>query len=181
MHILNIYTDGACSNNQQEKNAGGWGAVLEYKDNIKELYGGEADTTNNRMEMTALIEALSALKRPGLTIRVFSDSTYLMSCFIQKWYVSWKKNGWINSAKQPVKNKELWIQLLDLTEKHDISYYIVKGHVNTGNEAAMKKEYDRFIKKNGPSFEYDEFVYITKMNERADTLANKGMAPFKNR
>ena len=179
MKILNIYTDGACSNNQKEENAGGWGAILEYGDNSKELYGGEANTTNNRMEMTALVEALSALKRDGLTIRVFSDSTYLMSCFQNKWYVSWQKKGWKTSGNTPVKNKDLWIRLLSLTEKHEISFYIVKGHVNVLKEEQLTKEYSRFCEKNGVSFSYEEFKYIITMNNRADELANIGMAPYK--
>lgn len=179
MKLLNIYTDGACSNNQSDENAGGWGAILEYGDSRKEMYGGEADTTNNRMEMTALIEALSALKRDGLTIRVFSDSTYLMSCFRNRWYVSWEKKGWRTSANTPVKNKELWTQLLSLTGKHNISYYIVKGHVNVNKDEALRKEYGRFREKNGQEFSFDEFVYITKMNNRADELANIGMEPYR--
>ena len=130
MAVLKIYTDGACSGNQNEKNAGGWGAVLEYGGAIKELSGGESDTTNNRMEMTALIEALSALKKDGLSIDVFSDSSYLMECFRKKWYLSWRKNGWKTAKKTPVENQELWRRLLELTEKHDIRFYRVKGHVN---------------------------------------------------
>lgn len=179
MKILNIYTDGACSNNQSEENAGGWGAILEYGDVQKELYGGEANTTNNRMEMTALIEALSALKRPGLTINVYSDSTYLMDCFIKKWYVSWKKKGWKTSGNTPVKNKELWIQLLDLVEAHDITFHIVKGHVDINKEALMKKQYEKFCEKNGNICDFERFTYITKMNNRADELANIGMEPYK--
>ena len=89
MAILRIYTDGACSGNQHETNVGGWGAVLEYGQTQKELWGGERNTTNNRMEMTALIEALSALKKTDQQIEVFSDSAYLMDCFRKKWYISW--------------------------------------------------------------------------------------------
>lgn len=179
MKILNIYTDGACSNNQKSENAGGWGAILEYGENRKELYGGEANTTNNRMEMTALIEALAALKRDPLIIRAFSDSTYLMSCFINKWYISWEKKGWKTSGNTPVKNKDLWIRLLDLIRPHDISFYIVKGHTDVRKEALMRKEYSRFCEKNGGDFSFEEFTYITKMNNRADELANLGMAPYK--
>lgn len=180
MAILNIYTDGACSGNQNEKNAGGWGAILEWGETRKELHGGEADTTNNKMEMTALIEALSCLKRTGLTINVFSDSTYLMDCFRKKWYVKWQKNGWVNSAKEPVKNRELWERLLTLVSQHDISFYIVKGHVDVSNKNAdLQGRYKKFKSNNGPSFTYDDFLYITKMNNRADELANIGMAPYK--
>ena len=94
MKILKIYTDGACSGNQNETNIGGWGAILEFGEARKELYGGEINTTNNKMEMTAVIEALSALKKDGQNIQIFSDSSYVMYCFRQKWYLSWKKNFW---------------------------------------------------------------------------------------
>ena len=91
MRKLRIFTDGACANNQKRINAGGWGAILVFGETKKELYGGEANTTNNRMEMTALIEALGALKRKGLQMDVFSDSSYLMDCFRKRWYVNWQK------------------------------------------------------------------------------------------
>ena len=130
MAVLKIYTDGACSGNQNEKNAGGWGAVLEYGGAIKELSGGESDTTNNRMEMTALIEALSALKKDGLSIDVFSDSSYLMECFRKKWYLSWRKNGWKTAAKKPVKNVDLWQRLLAAMEPHEVSFTWVRGHAD---------------------------------------------------
>lgn len=90
MKILRIYTDGACSGNQHDTNIGGWGAILEFGEVRKELWGGEVNTTNNKMEMTAVIEALSALKKDNQVIQVFSDSSYVMDCFRQKWYVSWQ-------------------------------------------------------------------------------------------
>ena len=86
MAILRIYTDGACSGNQEKENFGGWGAVLEYGEHQKELFGGQANTTNNRMELTAVIEALKAIKGTGRTIEVFSDSAYVSNCFREKWY-----------------------------------------------------------------------------------------------
>ena len=181
MAKLKIYTDGACSNNQNDTNAGGWGAILEWGEVQKELYGGEANTTNNKMEMTALIEALSCLKRTGLEIDVFSDSSYLMDCFRKKWYVKWQKNGWVNSAKEPVKNKDLWEQLLGLTSQHNIHFFKVKGHVDVSKDSSdLKKRYQKFTENNGSSFSYDDFIYITKMNNRADELANIGMEPYKN-
>ena len=162
MAVLKIYTDGACSGNQNEKNAGGWGAVLEYGGAIKELSGGESDTTNNRMEMTALIEALSALKKDGLSIDVFSDSSYLMECFRKKWYLSWRKNGWKTAKKTPVENQELWRRLLELTEKHDIRFYRVKGHVNPDSpNAGLNGLYRKFTEWNGKQFSMDDFIYIT--------------------
>lgn len=180
MAILKIYTDGACSGNQNEKNIGGWGAVLEYGEAKKELCGGEPDTTNNRMEMTALIEALSVLKKKNQIIEVFSDSSYLMDCFRQKWYESWQKNGWKTSKKTPVENKELWQKLLALTAEHTVSFYRVKGHVNPDHpNTDMEKLYRKFIEWNGSKFSMEDFIYITRMNNRADELANEGMAPLK--
>ena len=122
MKTVNIYTDGACSGNQNDENLGGWGAVLEYGEHEKALFGGERDTTNNRMEMKALIEALAALNREGLRIRVFSDSAYLMNCFREKWYEKWLRNNWITSSKTPVENRDLWEQLLPFLEKHTIEF-----------------------------------------------------------
>ena len=178
--ILRIYTDGGCAGNQSDENLGGWGAVLEYRSAVKELHGGEANTTNNRMEMTALLEAFRAITKEDQRIQVFSDSSYLMDCFRKKWYVKWQKNGWVNSAKEPVKNRELWERLLTLVSQHDISFYIVKGHVDVSNKNAdLQGRYKKFKSNNGPSFTYDDFLYITKMNNRADELANIGMAPYK--
>ena len=180
MRKLRIFTDGACANNQQRTNAGGWGAVLIYGDSKKELSGGEENTTNNRMEMTALIEALGALKRKGLQMDVFSDSSYLINCFRNRWYVNWQKNGWKTSGKEPVKNQELWEQLLALIEGQDIRFFLVKGHVDVKKDtASLRKRYDKFLKNNGPEFSYEDFLYATEMNNRADELANIGMEPYK--
>ena len=99
MAILRIYTDGACAGNQSDQNIGGWGAILEYGEHQKELFGGQANTTNNRMELTAVIEAFKALKQTGQKIEVFTDSSYVANCFREEWYVSWEKNHWRNAAK----------------------------------------------------------------------------------
>lgn len=177
MKYLNIYTDGACSGNQNETNSGGWGAVLEFGEHKKELFGGEANTTNNRMEMRALLEALRAIKMPNQKIRVFSDSSYLMECFREKWYISWLNNGWKNSKKEPVENRDLWEALLPFLEEHDISFYRVKGHLNLKHPSTdSKKHYEQFLKWNGAGFGYEDFAYITDMNNRADKLANEGIA-----
>ncbi|MFA5523998.1 MAG: ribonuclease HI [Tissierellales bacterium] len=141
-----IYTDGACSGNQHDENIGGYGAILIYKDKKKEIYGGEINTTNNRMELMACIKALEALKKKEMPVEIYTDSAYLCNCFNQKWYVKWQKNGWINSKKDPVENKDLWIELIDLVSSfNSISFIKVKGH--SGIE----------------------------LNEFADALANKGM------
>lgn len=124
-----VYCDGACSGNQFEKNRGGWGAVLKFKDiRQRELYGGEKNTTNNRMELVACIKALEALKRYDLDIEIYSDSAYIVNCIHQKWYVKWQKNGWKTSHKKPVENKDLWIRLLDLVSKFNVKFRKVKGH-----------------------------------------------------
>ena len=136
MDFINVYTDGACSGNQQDKNFGGWGAILEAGSRRKELWGGQADTTNNRMELTAVIEAFKALKKDGLVIRVFSDSAYVANCFRERWYESWERNKWRNAAHKAVENQDLWKELLALVRKHEVSFYRVKGHVSLPAAAA---------------------------------------------
>ncbi len=118
-----VYTDGACSGNP---GPGGWGAILRYGDVDKEMRGGAADTTNNRMELTAAIEALEALKRP-CKVTLYTDSSYLKDG-ITKWISRWKINGWKTSAKKPVKNAELWQRLEAALGEHEISWNWVKGH-----------------------------------------------------
>lgn len=125
MKEINIYTDGACSGNP---GPGGWGAVLLSGDHCKEIRGGEAETTNQRMELQAVIEALSALKVTGRPVNVHSDSAYVVNAFQQKWLEKWQHNGWINSKKEPVANKDLWQQLLRLTAKNKVQIIKVKGH-----------------------------------------------------
>ena len=121
---VEIFTDGACSGNP---GAGGWGAILRYNDVEKELSGGEANTTNNRMELTAVISALSALKEP-CNITLYTDSRYVMDG-IEKWIATWKQNGWRTANKKsPVKNIELWQKLDELQSKHEIRWVWVKGH-----------------------------------------------------
>ncbi|PAB59953.1 RNase H family protein [Anaeromicrobium sediminis] len=176
MDSIYIYTDGACSGNQNDTNLGGWGAILVYKGHKKELYGGEKNTTNNRMEMTAFLQALKSLKKGDLSINIFSDSGYLIDCFTKKWYVNWQKNGWKNASKKPVENKDLWVELLDEVKKHKkINFYRVKGHLNINSAAQMNKWFPKFKSWNGPNFTMEEFVHVTKMNIRADELANMGV------
>lgn len=144
--VVTIHTDGACSGNP---GPGGWGAVLNYNGHIKELKGGAEETTNNRMELTAAIEALNSLKRP-CDVALHTDSKYVKDG-LTGWIHGWKKNGWKTAAKKPVKNVELWQALDEAVSRHKINWHWVKGHA--GDE----------------------------MNERADALANEGMAPFKSR
>ena len=126
MKVIDIYTDGACSFNP---GPGGWAAVLLYGDIRKEISGGQDNTTNNRMEMSAVIKALEGLKEP-CKVTIYSDSAYLINAFEQGWLEKWQKNGWINSKKKPVENKDLWVILLDLENKHKVSFVKVKGHRN---------------------------------------------------
>ena len=175
MKIVNIYTDGACAGNQNEENIGGWGCVLEYQGREKELCGGEMNTTNNRMELTALIEALQALKEPGLELHIFSDSAYLVNCFRSGWHINWQNNGWKNSQKKPVENRELWEKLLELLALHKPTFYLVKGHqtLKEGGEAANSKAFERFIKHNGEGFTFERFAEVVEYNDRCDALANE--------
>ena len=173
MKQINIYTDGACSGNQNDTNIGGWGCILEYGEHRKELFGGELDTTNNRMEMLALITAFGALKETGLSIRVFSDSAYLVDCFNKKWHENWQRNGWKTSAKKPVENQDLWMTLLRESARHQVRFYRVKGHLNLkGSEKMLDAAYQDFVNVNG-FFTKDEFLYIVQQNIRADALANE--------
>lgn len=125
MKEISIYTDGACSGNP---GPGGWGAVLMYGEHHKELSGGEPDTTNQRMELKAVIEALKALKVSGWSVTVYSDSAYVVNAFKQNWIGKWQKNGWKNSKKEDVANQDLWKELLELMSKNRISLEKVKGH-----------------------------------------------------
>jgi len=132
-----IYCDGACSGNQFDVNKGGWGAVLQYQDKVKEIWGGEDNTTNQRMELIACIKALEQIKDSNLAIEVYSDSAYLVNCINQKWYERWQINGWKNARKEPVENKDLWLKLLDLLRKRKVAFHKVKGHsTSTLNELA---------------------------------------------
>ncbi len=176
MTALKIYTDGACSGNQNEENLGGWGAILEFGPHQKELFGSEKNTTNNRMEMMALIEAMNAIKKENQMIEIFSDSSYLIDCFRQKWYVKWLSNGWLTAGKKPVENRDLWEKLLPYLDRHNISFFRVKGHVNLDHPATNKEKlYEKFVEWNGNRFTREDFSYITRMNNRADALANQGI------
>lgn len=124
MEEVIIYTDGACSGNP---GPGGWGSILMCKGNTKEISGGKKDTTNNVMELTAVIEALKLLKFK-CKVNLYSDSAYVVNAFNQKWIYGWMKNGWKNASKEPVKNKELWQELYELTKVHDVTFIKVKGH-----------------------------------------------------
>lgn len=119
-----VYTDGACSGNP---GPGGWGAILNWNGTEKELSGGDAHTTNNRMEMQAVIEALRALTKPCL-VKIHSDSALIINAFTQGWIDNWIKRGWRKADKKPVENKELWQDMLEAMKPHDVKWIKVKGH-----------------------------------------------------
>ncbi|MBT9176109.1 MAG: Ribonuclease H [Firmicutes bacterium] len=131
MQEVVIYTDGACSGNP---GPGGWGVVLMSGERRKELQGAEAETTNNRMELRAAVEALAALKTT-CAVTLHSDSAYLINAFQRNWMARWEQNGWLNAKQQPVENADLWRQLIALSRKHRVTWVKVKGHAgNTENE-----------------------------------------------
>ena len=140
-----IYTDGACSGNP---GPGGWGALLIWKGYEKELFGGELESTNNRMELMAAIQALESLKRSG-SIALYTDSTYVRDG-ITKWIYAWKQNGWRTAAKKPVKNENLWKRLEAALVGHNVEWYWVKGHAgHQGNERADQLARDGVLQITG--------------------------------
>lgn len=129
---VEIFTDGACSGNP---GAGGWGAVLRWRDTERELKGGESETTNNRMELMAAIKALESLDRP-VKVDLYTDSTYVQKG-ITEWIHSWKRRGWKTAARTPVKNEDLWRRLDNAVQHQDVSWHWIKGHAgHEGNERA---------------------------------------------
>lgn len=126
MKTVTLYTDGACSGNP---GPGGWGAILEYGGHEKELSGGEDSTTNNRMELTAVIRGLEALKEPCI-VELYSDSKYVVDALEKGWAVSWQRRGWVKPDKKPALNPDLWGRLLELAEYHQLRCHWVKGHAD---------------------------------------------------
>ena len=135
MYDITIYPDGACSGNP---GAGGWGAILMCGNHSKQLSGSEAETTNNRMELTAVIEALLALKSPS-RVTLYSDSAYVVNAFNQNWLTNWQNSAWRTSGRKPVQNKDLWLKLIELTKIHKVKFVKVKGH----SDNAFNNECDR--------------------------------------
>lgn len=146
MKTVSIYTDGACSGNP---GPGGWGAILRCEGQEKVLRGGERATTNNRMELTAVISALGALKRP-CAVELYSDSKYVVDAIEKGWASSWQKKGWIKADKKPALNAALWAQLLEQAQRHELRCHWVKGHAeneyNNRCDALAVAERDRYAK-----------------------------------
>ncbi|MBO5926440.1 MAG: ribonuclease HI [Clostridia bacterium] len=142
---VEIYTDGACSGNP---GAGGWACILSYNGKEKEISGGEKETTNNKMELTAIIKGLKALKEK-CKVKVYSDSQYSVSAFLDGWIETWVKNGFKTANKKPVKNEELWKELLNLTNYHEVEFIKVKGHSdnekNNRCDELARKEISKLI------------------------------------
>ncbi|MCD8189729.1 MAG: ribonuclease HI [Clostridiales bacterium] len=126
MKTVTLYTDGACSGNP---GAGGWAAILLFGAHKKELSGGERATTNNRMELTAVIKGLEALKEPCI-VELYSDSKYVIDALEKGWAVGWRRRGWVKGNKEPALNPDLWARLLDLCEVHKVNLHWVKGHAS---------------------------------------------------
>lgn len=146
MKKIIIYTDGACSYNP---GPGGWGAILIYGNNPpKEISGGNAETTNNQMELTAVIEALKHLKEP-CEVELFTDSAYVHNAFSEDWITGWIMRGWRNANKKPVANKELWLELIALTKIHNVHFNKVKGHAdneyNNRCDELARKEVEKIL------------------------------------
>ena len=146
MKHVDIYTDGACSGNP---GPGGWGAILRYNGAEKELSGSQAETTNNRMELTAVISALSALKEP-CEVTVYTDSKYVCDAITKGWVYSWKKNGWKKADKKPALNSDLWEQMLSLLKTHKTEFIWLKGHAghpeNERCDRLAVGEYSKYLK-----------------------------------
>ncbi|PKM88244.1 MAG: ribonuclease HI [Firmicutes bacterium HGW-Firmicutes-12] len=142
--FVKIYTDGACSGNP---GPGGWAAILMYNEKEKELWGSELFTTNNRMELTAALQGMKALKYP-CTIKLYSDSAYLVNAFNNGWLHKWQLNGWKTARKDPVENQDLWQELLKQSLLHDIEWIKVKGHSDNEYNNRCDKLAVEAIKKN---------------------------------
>jgi len=174
MKTVYLYTDGACSGNQYDENKGGWGAILQYGPHKKELYGGTLNTTNNIMELTAMIEGLKAIKNSDVTVEVYSDSAYIVDCINKKWYVKWLQNGWKTSKKTPVENQDLWEALLgEIQRLNQVTLYKVKGHLDKSKAKEVDKWFEKFLVHKTISRE--DYLYLIDMNHAVDGLANKGM------
>lgn len=184
--MIRIYTDGACSNNQSDINFGGWGAVLIYGNHIKKIYGGEKNTTNNRMELKAVINALEILKRKDIPVEIFTDSAYIVNCFKEEWYKKWIINNWERSKKESVLNRDLWEKLIELYKSlKQVKFSKIKAHIDPEDTKKITMEYEKYKKnlnknlsdnseKTDYFMSFIEYKEHIKYNNEADSLAVLG-------
>lgn len=171
MRVVELYSDGAVKDNQSDKNIGGYGGVLHYRGHEKEFSGSRINTTNNIMELTAVIEGLKLLKERDLRVEVYTDSAYVSNCFKQGWYRDWIRRGWMTSKKTPVENKELWQELIGLVESFDeVVFYKIKGHLSKESQT-LDKWYKKFFEEE-KKVSKEKFVEYISYNNRADQLAS---------
>lgn len=172
MNRIELFCDGACKGNQEDENTGGYGALLLYGVHEKEISGGSRNTTNNIMEMTAMLEGLRAIKRTDLPVVIYGDSAYVLNGLKERWYETWRRNGWKTSAKTPVENRELWEKLLEQVERFDsISYRKIKGHLST-QSPTLEKWYEKYCEEE-EEVSLEEFLRLLTNNARVDKLASE--------
>jgi ribonuclease HI len=179
---INIYTDGARKG--RDEYYGGWGTILENGDTkeTKELSGGLSGASNNQMELTSVIEGLKAIKVRNVNVYVFSDSAYIVNCFREKWYEKWIREGWINSKKEPVKNRGMWEELLGLVRKFtSVTFLHIDGHINVKNVESTAVYRIAFNRKNDVDYTEQEFIHVVEKNTRADKLAGEGAKEIMNK
>ncbi len=178
--MIYLYCDGGCAGNQHDANFGGWGTILRFKDVEKELSGGAVNTTNNRMELTALLEGLKAIHKRNYRVAVFSDSAYIVNCFRQRWYEGWLKRNWTNSKKQPVENRDLWQEILNLVALHPkVEFYKIKGHLKADDDVAIKKWHAKFVADYHSDLPFAVYRQAVAYNIRVDALANRAIDQLK--
>jgi ribonuclease HI len=173
-NCINIYADGGCRGNGKEEAIGGFGVVLGFGEITKEFKSAAKNTTNNIMEISAVLKGVSEIKDKRYPVNVYSDSSYVINCLKEKWYLKWEKNGWKTTGKKPVKNKKLWEELIaEIKTFPKINFFQVKGHIESEKE--LKDGLARFNKNNETKISMEDFIPIAKMNNIADALANDAM------
>ncbi|NLY72603.1 MAG: ribonuclease HI [Tissierellia bacterium] len=171
MKLIELFTDGAVKDNQSDINIGGYGGILHFKGHEKEYSGGERNTTNNIMELKAVIEGLKAIKDRTIRVEVFTDSAYIVNCFKEKWYEGWISRGWMTTAKKPVENRQLWEELLALVDEFDqLYFYKIKGHLPL-ESIHLEKWYNKFLEEE-KRVSMDQFKRYLSYNHRVDKLAS---------
>lgn len=171
MRTVELYTDGACKDNQNKENVGGYGGVLHYRGHEREYSGGERNSTNNIMELTAVIEGLKLIHDQEVRVEVYTDSAYIVNCFKEKWYVDWIKRGWKTAAKKPVENRALWEELIFLVDQFsEVKFYKIKGHL-LPSAKDFNKWYNKF-RLEEKSVSLEAFMRYLSYNHRADELAS---------